>query len=570
MDKFAKYSPKWKASTDPTQDKIRSAKANWNGISSEFIDDLLNFKKLLNGKPSNFNKDGSSLYEPLPADPITIIGVLSQDFEKIVKDANNIIDLQENYSKIRKRKVQSSNHNYNLYSFGKSYRELIDLKKSWNKKSKEFIKDFIAFIWLMNGKSSKFHMERSSIIEPIPKDPKTIIGSLKIDFSELTRDAETIIKYQSSMKDKTKKTSSNYGFNMTKGPSHDDLMLSYGSSGFSRFFTRLFTPTSGGSKSSRIRRYRLSLLDKLIPLYDEFSVFQKHLVKDESENFSEANSSFGKLEEQWGSFLEMFKFVENFAFNLEETSQTSLQLEENNDKREDKKEEKQDKKEEKREEKQDKKEEKREEKSEEKREEKQDKKEEKHVDTVIDQKDIEDLKNLSDFDKAAKIISIFNSKKNQLSKNLMISHNLSTMTIYKIRWQTIHSNLEKADTDKNDLISQKEKLSKKIIDEWEKITTELFAQSNNRAVHQLEKLAQNYLSKWLGRAKHRFFSDETSASRLDCYHFSEEIMEKIDKIMDSLENGFNPVVINKLSESISNNFSEIKRTLPLLEKFRNK
>lgn len=93
-----------KPSTDPAQEKLRQAKANWNKEVSEFISDLINSKKLLNGWPNKFYKERGRINNPIPADPATIIGALANDFQEIASKGNSIIQEQLNYVKTRKQK----------------------------------------------------------------------------------------------------------------------------------------------------------------------------------------------------------------------------------------------------------------------------------------------------------------------------------------------------------------------------------------------------------------------------------------------------------------------------------
>lgn len=92
-----------KQSSDPAQEKLRENKALWNKEVSTFISDLINFKKTMNGMPSKFFPEKSSIKEPIEADPATIIGVLAGDFQEIAQKGNSIISEQINYSKIRRK-----------------------------------------------------------------------------------------------------------------------------------------------------------------------------------------------------------------------------------------------------------------------------------------------------------------------------------------------------------------------------------------------------------------------------------------------------------------------------------
>lgn len=93
-----------KPSSDPIQEKLRQEKAQFNKGTSAFINDLINFKKLMNGAPNKFHMQRSLIKEPIPSDPTTLIGVLAEDFQDLSRQAKLIIEHQLDYSKNRKKK----------------------------------------------------------------------------------------------------------------------------------------------------------------------------------------------------------------------------------------------------------------------------------------------------------------------------------------------------------------------------------------------------------------------------------------------------------------------------------
>jgi hypothetical protein len=99
-----------KPSSDPVQEKLRQTKASFNKRCSVFINDLIHFKKLMNGAPNEFFKEKSKITEPIPADPVTIIGVLASDFQTLATEANSIIREQIEYSKNRKKSQPKQNN----------------------------------------------------------------------------------------------------------------------------------------------------------------------------------------------------------------------------------------------------------------------------------------------------------------------------------------------------------------------------------------------------------------------------------------------------------------------------
>lgn len=93
-----------KPSADPQQEKLRQNKTTWNKDVSVFVNDLISFKKMMNGWPSKFFKERSRITQPVPADPSTIIGSLANDFQELAQRSNSIILEQANYSKNRRQK----------------------------------------------------------------------------------------------------------------------------------------------------------------------------------------------------------------------------------------------------------------------------------------------------------------------------------------------------------------------------------------------------------------------------------------------------------------------------------
>lgn len=93
-----------KPSADPIQERLRQNKANWNKDVSTFVNDLIHFKKMMNGWPSKFFKERSRISDPIPADPATIIGSLAGDFQELAQRGNSIVQEQINYAKNRRKK----------------------------------------------------------------------------------------------------------------------------------------------------------------------------------------------------------------------------------------------------------------------------------------------------------------------------------------------------------------------------------------------------------------------------------------------------------------------------------
>lgn len=94
-----------KQSKDPKQQAIRQHKADLNSEVSEFIDNLINFKKLMNGKPSKYLNEKSFITEPIPVDTSTLINNLVSNFNEIARESNSVVKQQIEYSQTRKKKL---------------------------------------------------------------------------------------------------------------------------------------------------------------------------------------------------------------------------------------------------------------------------------------------------------------------------------------------------------------------------------------------------------------------------------------------------------------------------------
>ena len=102
-----------KISSDPNQEKLRKQKDVWNKEVSTFIEELKSFKKLMNGFPSKFHMEKSKIFEPIPANPGSILQQLASVFEKITMHGNEIVSQQLDYSQTRKKK-QPKQSNTNI------------------------------------------------------------------------------------------------------------------------------------------------------------------------------------------------------------------------------------------------------------------------------------------------------------------------------------------------------------------------------------------------------------------------------------------------------------------------
>lgn len=86
---------------DPIQKALREKKSKWNKSVSAFIDDLIHFKKLMNGAPSKFFMQKSRLTEEIPESPADKLDAFLRTFNDIVTEGNSIVEAQLSYIKSR-------------------------------------------------------------------------------------------------------------------------------------------------------------------------------------------------------------------------------------------------------------------------------------------------------------------------------------------------------------------------------------------------------------------------------------------------------------------------------------
>lgn len=104
MQKFSRSRAK-----DPIQEKLRQSKDAWNKQTSNFIGNLIDFKKAINGKEvPQKNLPKVPIKEPFPSEITSFLSELSSNALKIIQEAEHIISEQEQYSNIKNNKQASS------------------------------------------------------------------------------------------------------------------------------------------------------------------------------------------------------------------------------------------------------------------------------------------------------------------------------------------------------------------------------------------------------------------------------------------------------------------------------
>jgi hypothetical protein len=207
-----------KPSSDPVQEKLRQNKKIWNKQVSEFADNLFRLKDMMNGKPSKFYPEKSSIKEPIPGDPVTIIGALAGDFQEIAQKGNALVQEQLSYSKSRKKK------------------------------------------------QPKQTLVRMPSVPPAGDTSPTDLSK------QLAAQAEV---YE---------------------------MVALGSNVFTRFFAHLLNPSVGRSPAARTRKYRMAMLKSAVEIYKDLVRLESYIVESSPESIFTSNRLLTKIMGNWDFF----------------------------------------------------------------------------------------------------------------------------------------------------------------------------------------------------------------------------------------------------------------------------
>jgi len=565
-----------KPSTDPIQEKLRAHKDIWNRSVSEFIDNLLHLKKLINGHPSKFYETQArhSLGEELPKDPASIIGVLASDFTEIARDCSGIIQEQNNYAKVRRRKkphtilapiqppsvatpqntaapqltpstdnvakVSNMADNYLLIIQAAMDEENKNLRKHkavWNKSVKEFINNLIHLKNMVNGKPSKFYESRGMIGEAFPKDPASIIGVLASDFMEIAGDCNKIISEQAAYaKVKAKKRETAAATPKTGMLSSNSLIVE-SSNRITRLLSKLAPPWF-----TKEKRTRFSLLKSLISLDKLLLNFQSQIVSKDSKSI---NNAIKTLMEMENKIYKISSEVSDFQPKKEDNTQSKF-LTKNED-----------------------------------------------VDNIIlnytNNKSYYDINapTLSNYfnnlintfsnaigaeksEKAKKILTVYDMMTKEALKpsglnraNEVITNFLNNKEEFNKKEPSLSNYFSKLIEDFNNSKDiEKKEFAKKILSVYDRLIRKIskapegYVKSNFS--YKINKLADNFLARWWNKVRHTLSSDETTAIRFELNNMSVECKGVINEMMDSLEKGLNQSEIFELTKKIDSIIREIR------------
>jgi hypothetical protein len=231
-------------STDPVQERLRQNKASWNKEVSTFINDLIHFKKTMNGWPSKFFKERSRITTPIPADPATIIGSLSGDFQELVNKGNSVIQEQLEYAKNRRQR-QPKQLNLPLPEPGKA-----------------------------------------PPAAEAPKPQQDLSKQLSLGLEASIKKSE-LIKLAIEMEEKYS-------------------LESQASNPVTRFVTRLFNPKYGFGEAARMRRLRMTMLDNCAKAYKTLKALHKEIVKSSGSSIESSHKMMTSVWNYWNIVNRLF------------------------------------------------------------------------------------------------------------------------------------------------------------------------------------------------------------------------------------------------------------------------
>lgn len=409
-------------------------------------------------------------------------------------------------------------------------------KALWNKDVSAFVNDVIHLKKMMNGWPSKFHMEKSRIVDPIPADPATILGSLANDFNEIAQRGNKLVQQQLEYsKNRRKKQPKQLNLPLgnapatpaapaPSAPAGPDLtqqlnlpavanadydLIAEGSNPFTRFFARLLNPAIGGSQGARVRKYRMSMLSSALDTWKNFEKLQRFIMGSSPESIFTASRLLNKIEDQWIFLSQGFvTYKESMPKNVADVGGEIAPPNRGPEAPPGK-----------------------------------------PVDNTISNID----SNLAEAEKA--VADFRYHITNFLDLNTKVLNSL--VMKYSNATDDVKAKLAP------ELLSAYRSLLSDANAQYGTTGTslkEIFESKNKKAASsQIEALAQSFLTKYLGKIKHQLSPfDKTSALRLDIYKKAGECKKDVDQIMNLLEKGMKVEELDPLINRVGIHIMQLK------------
>lgn len=471
-----------KPSSDPVQEKLRQNKALWNKEVSTFVNDLIHYKKLMNGWPNKFHKERSRIVDPIPADPATIIGSLAGDFAEIVNKGNSLIQEQVNYSKNR-RKKQPKQLNLPL------------------------------------GQPQQPAAPVSTPAAP----PPDLSKQLELPLSASRQDE--IIKVASIFEEKY-------------------FLESEASNPITRFFARLLTPTMGFTDAAHIRKARMAMLDSCATVWKQLEKFQVQIVKSSEVSIADSYELLKDTYYEWAKVKSGYDVAKELLPKKVQDSGGKIETPSLPKEERDKKQQS----------------------APQQMPENFDAPDKTPEDQVDGDPKLKEGPNHGKMMTAAIANAIINDyagvmRGGNFSQDLSEFSLLnSSIAKFKMEPDDINNSLQ--------LISAYRDVIGKLNAKYQtnKATLRDIAADKSKkpvppATAQLESVAQDFLKKWVGKVRHQLFSGKTSALRLNAYKSADKMRKNIDKIMDHLEKGMDVEVLSPLIQEVNSEMMKVRATI---------
>lgn len=425
-------------------------------------------------------------------------------------------------------------------------------KANWNKEVSSFINDLIHLKKTMNGWPSKFYKERSRITQPVPADATTIIGSLAGDFQQLAQRGESIVQeqlnYSKNRRQKQPKPTATPAPQGTATPEavpapsteggpdlskqlaaweqKYDGLVAEGSSKLTRTWTRAlnFPGSVGWGNNAKLRRHRMNMLKRATTVYKLLGKLQVKIVAPFSgkDSIKESYELLRVIKNEWDMVEESLHAYKTLAGEGPPEEEIKKEIEELKKQNQGPL-----------------KEEKGLEKSKEIAEdqiqqldpEPQIPRPTDDIEAVTLAKDIKNeytavLRGRIGVDSAAALSGVVNKfmKEPSLTKadaaRLVIQQYTILLEALKSKYGVVGNNLKQIE---NAIVAK----------EQEAIPPGITMPKSGSA--QMEIVAQDFLKKWVGKARHSVLSGDTSDLRINIFDMAKDLRQEVDGFMDLAE-----------------------------------
>lgn len=227
---------------DPALNKLVQEKALWNRQVSSLINDIIHFKKSMNGWPSKFYKERTRITQPIPVDLSSILGKMTGDFQDIASQGNSILREQSDF-----------------------------VKNHLNRKSNQALDKL---------EKTQGPENAPPTAKPGPDLSQQLGKGLASQESHLVKLATAFeVKYE---------------------------LEAMASNPISRFVTRLFNPKFGFGEKARVRRIRMTMLDNCVKSYKELKKLHKEIVKSSKSSILSSHKMMTLVWNYWNAVNRYF------------------------------------------------------------------------------------------------------------------------------------------------------------------------------------------------------------------------------------------------------------------------